>query len=298
MAIAYLEAPFRVLDAVSPKASARLALRFFTTPRRWPAPAWEQGIAAGAEPISLANGHAGLSWGHGPPVLLVHGWEGRATQLGRFVAPLTARGYRVIGFDAPAHGVHRGPALDVLAYAQFLRGVAAEYGPLRGVIAHSMGAASLAFAARLPLRVGRAVLISTPRSVEGVLSRFEVLLGLGARTREILRARLEAELFRAPLAELDLVRHVPRYLPPTLLVAADDDADVPAGETQQLAARWPRAHMKIALAVGGHRKVLRDRLVIEAVIDFIDAEAWLPRPLAAAPDARSAPARAAHAGSA
>jgi pimeloyl-ACP methyl ester carboxylesterase len=209
----------------------------------------------------------------------VHGWEGRATQLGRFVAPLTARGFRVLGFDAPGHGARPGPALDVLAYAQFLRGVAAEVGPLRGLIAHSMGAAASAFAARLPLRVERAVLIATPRSVADVLARFETLLGLAPPTRARLRAHLETSLFRAPLAELDLARHVPRYLPPTLLVAADDDADVPVAETQELAANWPRAHMRIALGAGGHRKVLRDPGVIEAAADFIGAEKWVARPL-------------------
>lgn len=285
MAIQYLEAPFRMLDAISPRASARLALRILTTPRRWPVPPWEQAVAADAERTRLANGHVGLSWGHGPPVLLVHGWEGRTTQLGHFVAPLVARGYRVVGFDAPAHGAQGGRALTVVQYAQFLRGVVAEYGPLRGLIAHSMGAAAAAFAARLPLRVERMVLIATPRSFEGVLSRFEVLLGLGPRTREVLRTRLERELFHGPIAELDLARHVPRHLPPALLVATDDDADVPVADTQQLAAQWPRAQMKIALRAGGHRKVLRDPRVVALVTEFIGAETWLPRPLAAPAEA-------------
>ena len=292
MAIQYVRAPFRVLDAVSPHLSARLALKLFRTPRRWPVPAWEQDVAAGAEPVRLASGHPGLSWGHGPPVLLVHGWEGRATQLGRFVAPLVARGFRVLGFDAPAHGAQPGKALHVLEYAQFLRGVVAEYGPLHGVIAHSMGAAAIGFAAHLPLRVERAVLISTPRSVEDVVSRFEVLLGLASRTREVLRARLENDVFRRSLAELDLALRPPRYLPATLLLATDDDADVPVADTQQLAAHWPRAHMRIALRAGGHRKVLRDDATIEAAVRFIAADAWVPRAaVAAAGDGNTAAAR-------
>jgi len=277
MAIAYVRTPFRLLEAVSPRLSARLARKFFTTPRRWPTPAWEQEIARGAEKIRLANGHAGLSWGHGRPVLLVHGWEGRVTQLGRFVAPLVARGFRVIGFDAPGHGEQPGKALTVLQYAQFLRGVIAEYGPLHGVIGHSMGASALAFAAARHLRVERAVLISIANSVGGVVARFEELLGLGAETRRIFRRRLETEIFRTPLAELDLSEHMPPFLPQTLLVATDDDRDVPVSDTQQVAAHWPKARMQIVLQAGGHRKLLRDARTIEAAVGFIAEEFWLPR---------------------
>lgn len=278
MAIQYIRAPFRILDALSPRLSARLALKVFTTPRRWPTPEREQEIAQRAEKIWLANGHPGLSWGHGRPVLLVHGWEGRVTQLGRFVEPLVARGFRVIGFNAPAHGEQSGKALNVLQYAQFLRTVVAEYGPLRGVIAHSMGASAIGFAARMHLRVERAVLISIANSVIGVVQRFEDLLGLAPCTRLFLRHRLEAEIFGTPLAQLDLSEHVPPFLPSTLLLATDDDRDMPVADTQQVAAHWPKAKMKIALQAGGHRKVLRHDRVIEAAVGFIAEEAWIPRP--------------------
>lgn len=292
MAIKYIQTPFRVLDTVSPRLSARLALELFTKPRHWPPPVWEQEIAGSAEPVWLANGHSGLSWGHGRPVLLVHGWEGRVTQLGRFVAPLLARGFRVIGFNAPGHGEHHGKALDVVAYAQFLRTVVAEYGPLRGVIAHSMGAAAIAFAARLRLRVDRAVLIATPGSVGDVVQRFEDLLGLRRPTRRIFRERLETEVFKRRLDELDLREQVPEFLPQTLLLAADDDQDVPVTDTQLLAAQWPRARMKIALHAGGHRKLLRDERVIDAAVGFLGEESWLPRAAdapAARPDETIAP---------
>lgn len=279
MAIQYVKAPFRFLDAISPRASAHLALKLFTTPRRWPTPGWETDVARGAEDIRLANGYPGLSWGHGRPVLLVHGWEGRVTQLGQFVAPLVARGFRVIGFNAPAHGGQPGKALDVLQYAQFLRMVVAEYGPLRGVIAHSMGASAMAFAARLPLRVERMVLLSAAKSVGGVARWFEDLLDLAAATRRVFRARLERDVFGVPIADLDLSEHVPAFLPQTLLLATDDDRDVPVSDTQQLAAAWPKARMKIALNAGGHRKLLRDQRIIEAAVSFIGEEAWIPRPL-------------------
>ena len=41
------------------------------------------------------------SWGEGPTVLLVHGWEGRGSQMAAFAAPLAEAGFRAVAFDAP-----------------------------------------------------------------------------------------------------------------------------------------------------------------------------------------------------
>lgn len=286
MAIQYVQAPFRILDAVAPHLSAGLARRLFTTPRRWPVPAWEQPIARDAEAIRSAHGHRGLSWGQGPPILLAHGWEGRVTQLGRFVAPLVARGFRVLGFDAPAHGAQPGKTLNVLEYAQFLRMLTAEYGPLHAVVAHSMGASAFGFAARLPLRVERAVLISIANSVGGVVQRFEHLLGLPPRTRRLLRQRLERDVFHTAIDDLDLSARVPRFLPPTLLLATDDDRDMPVADTRLVGAHWPKARVHIASQAGGHRKVLRDERALAAAVDFIAGDKGRTRvaPVLVAPE--------------
>lgn len=279
MAIQYGSKALRILDAISPHLSARFAFRHFVTPRRWAVPMWEQKIAACATSIALSDGYPGWSWGEGPTVLLVHGWEGRVTQLGRFIEPVVARGFRVIGFDAPAHGRQPGKALNVVAYGRFLQRIVAEHAPLHGVIAHSMGASAFAFAAQAPMRVQRAVLISPPNAVADVVRRFEDLLSLSARTRTLLRGRLERELFKAAIADLDLSRHVPAFLPPVLLLATDDDQDVPIADTQRIARHWLNALMKIMPCAGGHRKLLRDERAINAAVQFIAEDTSIQKPL-------------------
>ena len=64
------------------------AARLFLTPRR-PANCPEPQLAGGVRPLrrQMASGPYRLSfyiWGRGEPVLLVHGWEGRASQLTPF----------------------------------------------------------------------------------------------------------------------------------------------------------------------------------------------------------------------
>lgn len=85
----------------------------------------------------------------------MHGWGGRAEQLGAFVAPLVSRGFRAITVDGPGHGASAGRRSSGVEIARGLADVVAQLGPARGVIAHSLGAAAVTFAVREGLRVER-----------------------------------------------------------------------------------------------------------------------------------------------
>ena len=280
-------------ETVSTRLSARLALRSFLEPRRYAMPEWEKEIAESARAIRLSSGHGGLSWGRGEPVLLAHGWEGRVTQRGRFVAPLVARGFQVIGFTAPAHGGNSERTLTVIDYAHFLRMIVREFGPLRGVIGHSMGAAAIGFAMPMGLEVGRAVLISVVNSVDTAARRLERLLGLSPDTVAVFRRRLAREVFDAPLDRLAVTEHAAHFKTPALLLATDDDQDIAPQDTDDLAAVWPGAQLRVLAGAGGHRKILRDERTVEAAVNFIAAADTLTAPSPAAHSLRRQAAEAA-----
>src|SRR4029078_6760274 len=108
-------------------------------------------MRSGAQRVDVQRGYgrvAAWSWGSGPIVYLVHGWGGRAEQLGAFVGPLVARGFRVIAVDGPGHGESSGRRSSGVEIGRALADVAAQCGPARGVIAHSLGAAAVTFAIR------------------------------------------------------------------------------------------------------------------------------------------------------
>lgn len=281
----------RTLDAVAPSLCARLLTRLFLEPTRRPAPEWEQRIAQTADTIHLSSGHHGLSWGTGAPVLLAHGWESRVTQLGAFVAPLVARGYRVLGFYAPAHGANPERTITVFEYASFLRAIVREVGPLRGIIGHSMGAAATGFALHMGLKVDRVALISIPESVSTAARWFELALKLAPRTQRLFRQRLVDKVFHGtPLERLAVSEYAPHFKVPALLLATEDDREISAADTRRLATRWPNAQLQIFPDAGGHRKILRDRRTIEAVVNFIAAKTVSQPQLAAAVAAREAKA--------
>lgn len=260
----------RTLDAVAPSLAARLLTRLFVQPRPRPAPDWEERLAQTADTIRLSSGHHGLSWGHGAPVLLAHGWESRVTQLGAFVAPLVTRGFRVLGFYAPAHGSNPERTVTVFEYASFLRAIVREVGPLHGIIGHSMGAAATGFALHMGLKADRVALISIPESVDTAARFFEVALKLAPKTRGLFRQRLAEEIFHgAPLERLAVSEYASHFKVPALLLATEDDRDIAAADARRLASRWPNAQLQVFADAGGHRRILRDKRTIEAVVNFI-----------------------------
>src|SRR5439155_676408 len=99
------------LSALAPALAARVAERLFVTAPRYPAPAHGTAVLAGARRTIVHVDGAPVTtwtWGHGPRVLLVHGWGGRdAREL------MQARIERQLGVPWSA--------LDVRTYAPDMR---------------------------------------------------------------------------------------------------------------------------------------------------------------------------------
>lgn len=164
----------RLAERVSPRLAARLAGELFRRPRRHTRPDREHEWTSTGRRLrisyapppgagrSAARELSALSWGEGPTVLLQHGWEGRASQMGAFAQPLVARGLRVVALDAPAHGESQGRTSSMIEFAVGLRAAAQAFGPLRGVVGHSLGAAATAAAVSAGLVVERLVFIAPP----------------------------------------------------------------------------------------------------------------------------------------
>src|SRR6266566_4874742 len=123
------------LSALAPSLAARLAEPLFLTPPRHPAPAHEAAALQHARrTIVQVDGQpvTTWTWGHGPAVLLVHGWGGRGAQLARFVDPLVASGCAVMTFDAPGHGTSPERQSSIVAFGRAIHAIDRGLGPVRG----------------------------------------------------------------------------------------------------------------------------------------------------------------------
>ena len=262
-----VRAYIRALTYVSPRATGRFALRLFSTPRRHHRPAWERQIAESGEPLTLGPGLAARAWGSGPLVLLLHGWEGRGTQLGRFVAPFVDAGYRAIAVDGPAHGESPGTRTDLIEHTEALRRIGHDLGPLAAIVAHSFGGATTTLAIERGLDVRSVVLIASPTSVSDIIGRFAVLVGLRDQSLTAFREALEQEA-GVPLREVEIYERVSALQVPALIVHDRGDREVPFHDAERLTARWPGASLYPTEGLG-HRRILKDGDVIHRAVEFV-----------------------------
>ena len=168
--LALQRAVFRVLWQTTPRHAIERAVRVMLTPPRHPFPDAELAVMEEASllPVPLIPGRL-IAWRWGraadPAVLLVHGWGGRGTQLRGFIEPLLERGFSVVSYDAPGHGMTGGAESSLPHLLQGLNAMLDHLGPVHAIIGHSVGGAVAAMAMAQRPAVKRAVLIAPPASL-------------------------------------------------------------------------------------------------------------------------------------
>lgn len=265
-----LRASFTILSAVSPSLTARLAENLFLSPRRHARPAHERQGMKRARPFAIQTEEGEIrawEWGTaGPRVLLVHGWEGRGTQLVSLVPPLVERGFRVVAFDMPGHGDSPAPVSSFFHFARTIARFIDTLGPLHAIIAHSMGGASAAWALRTAPGPKRLVMIAPPADIRDFTGGASAMLGLSEAAVRELEVRL-GRRFGVPLTEVHAGLVAPHMTTPLLVVHDENDREVPIASGELVAGAWPGAELVRTRGLG-HRRILRDAGVIERVVAF------------------------------
>jgi pimeloyl-ACP methyl ester carboxylesterase len=268
----WLRTGMRVASTLAPGAAARLARKLFFTPRRARLRDEEREVLARGELFTLAvEGRrvVGRAWGEGPTVLLVHGWGGHSGQLTPFVDPAVAAGFRVVALDLPGHGESAGSVSSLVHFATALVQAAALFRPVRGLVAHSFGAAASTYALSSGLSVGRAVFFAPPAGFESFWLRFQAGVGVSQPIMDRMIHEAEGWLnvrFDA-IAPAGLA---PRMTAPLLVLHDPEDREVPFAEGAGLARRWPGAELRSAAGLG-HLRILRDERCVAAAVGFLAA---------------------------
>ena len=272
---------------VSEDLGSSLAERLFTTPRKHPRPERERttlasGVRFDVDVLLRSPRWAGRTtkvaawrWGIGPTVLLVHGWEGRGSQLGALVAPLVAAGLSVVAFDAPAHGDSPGSRLYLTDHADAIADVVDAIGPVHAIVAHSFGAAAVLLAhARHGVDAPRNVMLAPNVLIDDAIQKFARAVALDERDR----SSFERHLIGASGVPIDALS-VDRLAGPrdaALLVIHDTgDREVSVKHGDRLARAWPNAQLVHTTELG-HRRILREDAVIAKVVAFVREGVPLP----------------------
>ena len=211
-------------------------------------------------------------WGRGERVVvLAHGWTGRASQFATLVRELVAEGFRVVAFDAPAHGDTRSRGTYLIDWTDALTALQKRFGRLHAVIGHSLGGLAALVAAADGLEVERVITVAAPADADLLLSQFQAMLGYDQRTAAALRRRFASRYFpgeQDPFARLSpVLRPVPDGIA-VLAVHDEGDRVVPYGELVRIAAANPAARA-LTLRGFGHNRILRADPFLDAVIEFV-----------------------------
>ncbi|MEJ7598434.1 MAG: alpha/beta fold hydrolase [Kofleriaceae bacterium] len=278
-AVRITRAALQTAYLLSEDLGAEFAERLFTSPRRHPRPQREQAVLATARPFTVdvhlrsprwrgaRTKVCAWRWGFGPTVLLVHGWEGRGSQLGAFVEPLVAAGLSVVAFDAPAHGDSAGHRLYLTDLADTIVDVAAVVGPVHATVAHSFGAVAVLLAyPRGGFDATRNIMISPNVIIDDSISQFARVVAIYDTDRAAFERSMIAHT-GVGLDALAVDRLVTDREAGLLVIHDAQDREVPFSHGDCLVAAWPKAQLHVTEGLG-HRRILRDPTVIAETVAF------------------------------
>jgi len=260
------------IERILPSLAHKIAFNLFFSPFRFTRPKRELKAFESAKVniVKVNNKNVQLyEWGikRNPIIVMVHGWSGRGTQFFKFIAPLIAEGYRVITFDAPAHGLSQGKITNIKEFTDVLSYIETNIGTIKVGIGHSFGGVSLIYAKKLGLQLDNIVMISSPTVGEDILTSFRNKIGASPETSLALR-NLVAKNFQIDFEGLTACALVANMPIKNLLIIHDrNDSEVPYTNAEALKKASSRAELILTNNLG-HTRILRDDKVVETVVKF------------------------------
>lgn len=259
------------LSKICPRLSARIALHIFATPTRIPRPESEREWYEKSRKFFLKSGIAAFEWGEekNPLVMLIHGWNGRGTQIASFAFPLVEKGFRVVALDGPGHGISPGKQTNPSHFAKFIEDSQNELSPdgAHAVIAHSFGGGCSVLAASRNLKVKKLVLIASPSHYEKVVQYYARSMALSKKA-EALFTEMVAKVAGIHPRELNIGAMGASLHLPAMIVHDTGDNAVNFSSATAMQEVWPGVILYKTEGLG-HRRILKDKKVVEAVTEFI-----------------------------
>lgn len=227
------------------------------------------------------------AWGNGErPVLLVHGWESRASRYAKLVTRLVGLGYSPVSFDAPGHGESGSDSATLLEYRAVIDRLHGVHGDFEAVVGHSFGVLATFLSLSAGLRTDRIVAVSSVPDFGYLVDSFCAHLALGPRLEGEIRHRLERDLYPGEdmWTRFSLLHHAAHVRVPLLLVHDENDEAVGTEQAERIAGAFGGRGRLVVTRRLGHRRILGDSRVVDEIARFVsgggparaDQEAWVP----------------------
>ncbi|MFP5042809.1 alpha/beta hydrolase [Parasediminibacterium sp. JCM 36343] len=275
IALRYYKTKFRLLGMVSPKEAAKRAFELFCTPYSGKPQRLEPGIFAKGEKITVKTEGGlilrGWRWQPEKPtgktILILHGFDSCSYKFEKYIRPLKKEGYTVLAFDAPGHGLSDGKTINSLQYKKSILAVDKKFGPLYGIMAHSIGGLAASLASEKLPRLDKLVLIAPPVEITRSIDAFSKMLSLSKVVKKSLY-KFVVKLGQRPVSYYNAGRAIQQITTPTLWVHDEEDKVCPYDEVKTIQ-ELNLPHVSFYITKGlGHSNIYREPETVKTIVDF------------------------------
>jgi pimeloyl-ACP methyl ester carboxylesterase len=202
-------------------------------------------------------------------VLVVHGWAGRASQFRKFIEAFVAAGFKVVGFDGPAHGYSDGRSTNILEFEQVFHKIYAITGIPEGVISHSFGGSAVLFAAMNGLPVKKIINIASPTIGDEIIRTYLRAINGSWKTGDFFKTYFKGKYGKNfdDFTALHSIKHIAQKVD-LLLIHDEDDRDVIIRHAEELIKAYPTGILYRTKGLG-HTRILKDEEVIARCVTFV-----------------------------
>jgi pimeloyl-ACP methyl ester carboxylesterase len=264
---------FPIAERFMPELAHWFFVKLFFSPLHYKIPVKEKKAISFADKFTLQITDKSIqcyAWGKSEKiVLLVHGWGGRATQFRRFVKPLMAAGYKVIGFDGPAHGNSSGRKTSLFEFEETLKKIYEQVGVPHAIIAHSFGGGAVLFSAMNGLSVSKLINIASPSIGDEIINTYLRAINGSSKTGEFFKGYILETTHKSfdEFTSLYFVKHLPKRID-LLLVHDENDKEVSIEHANALLDVYPQAGLYKTKGLG-HTRILKNDAVIQYCVTYI-----------------------------
>lgn len=264
---------FNTLGHFFPKKASDLAVKLFGKPRfRARHKRSDELIESAKKSDLLIDGKTIkiYEWGQGEQtILLAHGWESRGTALRSFIPNLVAAGFKVLAYDGPAHGESGGHWASLVTFGITVQNIIQSKGNIYGIIAHSFGGPSSAFALRNSnIEMPKLAFIACPDAIAIAVSDAIKTMKLPKKVAHNFIKAIESILEQS-IDSTTIPKLADQLNIKEVLVVHDiEDKIIPINAAIANARAFEQSRFMTTQGLG-HNRILKHEAVVNAVTDFI-----------------------------
>ena len=279
--VKWMQRFFKVAGNIAPNTTIKILVKIMYTPRKRdykPAhlECMEKATKFKFEVDEFRNPKKKLklscyTWGKGDKtILLVHGWDARAMDFYKMIPALVENGYKVVAFDGPGHGESEGERSNLVDFKEIMLSlIKKKIGIPYAIIGHSMGGGADTYLLMdYDLEVKRLVTIAIPTVSKKFFDGVFDAMKIPGKTRHVFFKSM-AEEFGEPIEKYNLLTRKEPIKADEILMVYDEEEDVvPYSDLKEFLAIHPDIKTFNMKGVG-HYRIIKNKQVVEAIVDFL-----------------------------